>query len=190
MNKTFEWQSELTLPLLPVLEESENNERVVVGKVTTLCEYLSKTNEQDGLRAYVDFALSSLYKGLMPHRKLVHKIEREQQKQHTLFVCFADLENKDTKLQTYQKVINFLYPGGMIPEGMGAFPRGGSSGKDNGSAAAAAAGGHGTSRDLVLRQRLVSIIQSIDKEHFNGKGSKATDAFGCDKSKERKAPKP
>lgn len=149
-NKTFDWESNLLYPPSP---PSRNR---------TLCQYLAEESEEDGMRAYVDFSLSDLYKGLLPHYELVTKTDR----QRTLFVCFADLE--DNKTATYLEIMNFLYPGGhsftKLPNGA----------REND-------GSHGTSRDEELRQRLRSIIENVDRENFQGMGAQGTRLFGCER---------
>lgn len=153
VNKTFDWESNLRYPPQP---PSRNR---------TLCQYLAEESEEDGMRAYVDFSLSDLYKGLLPHRELVQARENTDSAK-TLFVCFADLESNTEA--TYQTIMNFLYPKGDY-----SFPKlSKHKAKNDGT--------HGTSRNQALRTRLRAIIEKVDRELFEGIGARGTKEFGCE----------
>jgi len=168
-NKTFEWESQLRLqPLQPP------------SRGRTLCSYLAEESEEDGMRAYVDFSVSGLYGGILPHRDLVERLEGGGTgDRKTLFVCFSELENPLTKQKTYEKVMNWLYPGVDDND------YGSDANEESAAAAAAAAGssgaagGHGTSRDETLRNRLRGLVEKIDREQFGGVAARATEVFGC-----------
>jgi len=133
------------------------------------------------MRAYVDFSLSRLYAGLLPHRRLVAELEEirdESFGKKTMFACFAELEHPATKLATYRNIMHWLYPGGYSSSAINLdVPPGGI----ESTAIGGAAGGHATNRDETLRRRLLALIERIDRGHFDGLGAKITTTFGCDR---------
>jgi hypothetical protein len=151
-NKTFDWESRLKLPLTP-----PSNGR-------SLCSYLAEESEEDGMRVYVDFSVSDLYRGIVPHRRLVEETETDGDR-HTLFICFGDLEDEKAFPATHRRAMQWLYPG--RPYVKRKFS------KDT--------KGHGTSRALPLRLRLRSLVSRFDRQHFDGIGENATKWFGCDR---------
>ena len=173
-NKTFAWDTP-NLKLQPLQPPAHNR---------SLCSYLNEESEQDGMRAYVDFSLNNLYRGLLPHKQLVEQVEGGLAEKKTLFVCFRDLENPATRQSEYEKVWKWLYPNPNAVErtrirdlGLEADRekiKGGSETLDTGS------GGHGTSRDVELRKRLRALIEKYDLEYFKGIGAETTRLFGCE----------
>lgn len=159
-NKTFEWESKLTFPLLsqPRLNR-------------TLCQYLAEESEQDGVRATVDLALSSWYAGLVPHKELVEQLETSSNS-HTLFVCFHELSNPETQESTIQRILDWFYPGGH--DFTVSVPR------HSSSEAIGYKGGHSTIANASDRMRLNALVQQYDRDLFHGMGDKATKLFGCE----------
>jgi hypothetical protein len=153
VNKTFDWESRLKLPLTPP------------SSGRSLCSYLAEESEEDGMRAYVDYSVSDLYRGIVPHRRLVEETETDGDR-HTLFICFGDLEDEKALPATHRRAMQWLYPGRPY-----AMER--TFSKDT--------KGHGTSRVLPLRLRLRSLVSTLDRQHFDGIGENATKWFGCER---------
>lgn len=160
-NKTINWVEELALPLDPP------------RRGRSLCSYLAEEPEEVGLKAYVDYSVSSLYKGIVPHRKLVEETERDGDR-HTLYICFGDLEDKDAFSPTHRRAMEWLYPGRPYAKMKRPF--------------AGNTQGHGTSRDTELRSRLMGLVSTYDHQYFDGIGEMATKWLGCERPETSSAP--
>jgi len=137
----------------------------------SLCRYLADESEQDGLRVYADFALSAFYYGLMPYWKIVQERHAQEGKQRTMLVCFDELSDPSTKINSYFKVVNWLYPN-----------RANSSFHPPSSIVthSAYSGGHATDHDPRLRSRLIEILGRLDCELFDNLLAFIEDAFPCE----------
>jgi hypothetical protein len=155
-NKTVDWESKLSLTLDP---PSRNR---------SVCSYLAEESEEVGLRAYMDFSVSDLYAGIVPHRELAERLEKEKGSTRTLFLCFGDLEDRDAFSSAHRRAMEWLYPGRPYEQVKKGF-----AGNTN---------GHGTTRDSGVRDRLLALVSRFDREHFGGIGQRATEMLGCERS--------
>jgi len=179
------------------------------GTGISLCQYLVQESEEDGMRAYVDLSLHQLYAGILPHRALAQSLEHQQSSQQpnkTLFVCFDELSHPATQQATFEKIMKHLFPSETTTNQTNTkhnFPpqrkielqkpiavaaevvtvSESSAGNSNKVTAAAGAasygGGHATSKDPELRQRLLRLVERYDRELFQSQAAKATQLFGC-----------
>jgi len=76
--------------------------------------------------------------------------------ERTLTICYEDLKNPDTDLQTLNGMLEFLFGGPYYKPYSG--PRPGFSD----------AGGHATTKDADLRTRLTKVIHDIDRKYYDG----------------------
>jgi hypothetical protein len=156
-NKTVDWESKLTLRLDP----PSNNRSV--------CSYLAEETEEVGMRAYMDFSVSDLYGGVVPYRELADRLEAESGSTRTLFLCFGDLEDENAFPTSHRRAMEWLYPGQPYDLTKRRF--------------AGNKKGHGTTRNSRVRDRLLTLVSKFDREHFGRIGQRATEMFGCERSR-------
>jgi hypothetical protein len=166
VNKTFPWTTDLTIPIN------------ASTKTLSLCQYLAETPEDAGMRVYVDWSWHALYAGLVPYSELARPAQK------TLFVCFQQLENPTTQATVIHDMMNWLYPGGhkfaLAPPITTNTDKDAAADKANANVVANI-GGHATSRDPLVRQRLRALAEQYDHELLGDAAAKATKLFGCDK---------
>jgi hypothetical protein len=124
-----------------------------------------------------------LYAGIVPYYPAVQ--ERADNK--TLFVCFRELSDPQTQDRTLQRMKQWLYPGSSAYSSYESDvatttqraltiqqqP------KPSKESSSSYQGGHSTSKDPLVRQRLLALIAKLDHEVFQDRAAKATFLFGC-----------
>lgn len=97
----------------------------------SICQYLVEVTEQQGMRAYVDYALQKYYSGLIPYQQQAENAtisaaaattaendeepntaERSTSSSKSMFVCYEDWMNASKSDNLYSEALEFLYPGG------------------------------------------------------------------------------
>jgi len=163
------------------------------GNGRSICRYLADESVEDGLRVYVDVALNKWYADVMPYYHRSQELletERqflgvqEPQQPKTLFVCFEDASNPDTEGATFDKMMDFLYPGDSSTGNNSTttspkFKMPIAVSSSTSAATSSYEGPHATSHDPELRQQLFEIVQSLDRRVFNGTLKRMNDVFRC-----------
>jgi len=116
---------------------------------------MAENAEEIGMRAYVDWVFRYYYSGILAHWSLAQHFPLLSERTKT--VCYEDLESNERDVQTIYDMLRFWYNGTHHDPFTGQPP-----GKSDGG------GGHSTSRNIALRERLVRVIQAIDQKHYNG----------------------
>lgn len=130
----------------------------------SICTYLANESEQDGMRVYIDVALSKYYAKLLPYwNEVQHRIARGVDK--TLFVCLENVQDPAKQRLEFQTMVNWLYPGGHRFR-LSAKPK-------------AYTGAHATSHDDTIRRRLVALAQQMDHTIFKNSLMAIQEAFQC-----------
>lgn len=160
-----------------------------------LCQYLIDEKEVDGMRVYAEWVMRMFYGRLLGVYRFVEETETPFGCR-TLFVCFEDIVNPETKQHTIERIMDWIYPGGQ-KKGYHAiedtnftssFEKHGYSrdglplhavGGDDGDRLLVYEGSHSTSHDPELRARLYRILLQLDKEAFQGAIRRNSDLFGC-----------
>ena len=194
VNKTFEWQQHLQYPLVwppdginAAPSTTINTTLASNTTALTLCEFLSTTadtyhKEYQAMKTYMDWSLHDLYAGLVPYFK---EVKRRKAENKTLFVCFDSLSNPQTQAKTLQTMRQWLYPSKSNPQNArtgrreAAVVSASTTTTPKKAGAVSYQGGHATSKDPELRQRLMTLIDELDREFFQGQTAQATQLFGC-----------
>ena len=134
----------------------------------SFCTYLEEEKEEVGMRIYMDFALKSFYSGLVPYIRAVSVDEQKQTRDYdrSMIVCYQELSQPDTQTVTFQHIVDWLYPGGH------AFPMPPEMDHEY-------SGGHSTSKDSTVRERLYNIVKAYDVKLFNRTLASTNKLFGC-----------
>ncbi|GKY91400.1 hypothetical protein MPSEU_000112300 [Mayamaea pseudoterrestris] len=191
VNKTFAWTTRLEFPVAWNSNSNNSNSSsaaILLNNDTTtgvtLCEYLQTTadvqqNEYQAMKTYMDWSLNDLYAGLVPYYNKVQ--ERHENK--TLFVCFDELSSLQTQGDTLRRMRHWLFPSRNVTSTSERRKVVDNAVKQPESAATTKSyqGGHATSKDPELRQRLLELIAKLDRDVFQSRSAEATALFGCDK---------
>jgi len=96
------------------------------------------------------------YRGVLEHLALAQQLSSLNKRSFT--ICYEDLSSADKDLDTINEALNFWFDGdmGSVKPWNGKLP----GHKDY-------SGGHSTSHDPELRQRLVDVIKILDAKHYN-----------------------
>lgn len=125
---------------------------------SSLCSYLANSSEEEGLRAYIEAVFQYYYKPFYIDFSLSSAVPIL--KDRVSHVCFEDLASDDSaaKAAAQGQMLDFLY---NTTDARAAL-------LDGGHRRAAYEGGHATSHDPALRERLIGVIQRLDEEHYKG----------------------
>lgn len=136
-------------------------------KHQSLCDYLRDNNVEDGMRVYIDAAFGRWYHGLEKNYELS---QFPKDKNRTFFLCYERLANPQTKVDSTNKILNWLYPN-----------KDGKTWNDPGpeSQNEVYNGDHSTSHDTALREELKSVVRKLDQLDFGGRIANLNDQFGC-----------
>ena len=146
----------------------------------TICPYLKQESEYDGMRVYIDGALSRWYGGLLEYRRQVDERRRrsgEDQEEKTLFVCYEDFNDPARQEDVFYEMVDFLFPG----------DRGRGDDDDNrhfltipeSPQEERYSGPHSTNPDVELRRRLEELVRELDRDIFNGTLASIDRAYRC-----------
>mmetsp|Transcript_18979 Transcript_18979/g.38160 ORF Transcript_18979/g.38160 Transcript_18979/m.38160 type:complete len:681 (+) Transcript_18979:93-2135(+) len=132
----------------------------------SFCTYLDEEKEEVGMRIYMDFALKSFYSGLASYLRTVDDQKQTRDYDRSMIVCYQELSQPDAQAVTFQHIVDWLYPGGhefpMPPEMEHEY-----------------SGGHSTSKDSTVRERLYNIVKAYDVKLFNRTLESTNKLFGC-----------
>lgn len=152
--KTFRWENLITFP-----------GNFPPGNKRSICRYLADESEEDGMRVYIDVALSKWYPGVLPYWRRVQERLVNGEESRTLQVCLEDASLHEEA--SFYRMMDFLYPGGHDYELPIRPPKGEYSGS------------HSTSHDPELRDRLLLLVKRLDDEIFGGVLADMQAAFRC-----------
>lgn len=153
-------------------------------KGRNVCQYLADESETAGLRYYSAWAVNLYYLKTLRVFKAVQEYE-DCKHRRTLFVCYEDLNDPVTRNRTVENIQNWLYPANnntiFISTQSPSSRTGGHHGKEMVEAyhQEEYRGGHATSHDPALRNRLKSIIEMLDEQVFHGEIRRSSQLFGC-----------
>jgi len=123
-------------------------------KNRSLCQFINDEPEVDGMRAYIEFVFRGQYITLLADLAMSHGgIDVFQDRTRT--VCFEDLMTD--AVGKGEAILHFLY------NGRGSIDRASLEGQLYNYT-----GGHSTSKDASVRQRLRDVIQSADAMYYDG----------------------
>jgi hypothetical protein len=146
----------------------------------SLCRFLADhASEEDGMQAYIAFALSYFYPGLLSYLQIaaVRNAQAAQSAasaakttttittQKSLVVCFDEVTDPRKMEDLYYEMMDFLYPGGHNFTYRRRVPTN--------------AGGHASDPDPVLRRRLLEIVKRLDRTVYGGDLTKVNDLIAC-----------
>jgi len=94
-------------------------------------------------------------------------------RERTRFACYEDLTSRDRDLAAVNEVLDFLH-NGTAPTHRAPFA-------GEGPGHADYSGGHATSKDANLRNRLKSVVQKIDRDYYGGDVAWVHSALPCQK---------
>ena len=124
----------------------------------TICHYLSNQTEEVGMRAYIEWVFHAYYEGPYTQWALSQGLDCPAVQERTKTVCFEHLTNYQQST-TIDSVLRFLSNGTfMEPRQM----ESGNAKKDPYK------GGHATSKDPAVRERLLRVIDDVDRKYFHG----------------------
>lgn len=132
-----------------------------------ICTYLAEESEEDGLLAYINFALPYWY-------QQYHSFGRISRSQQDLddpvvhFVCFDQLNDPATQAATFHEMMDWLYPWGQYDGSL-----------DPVLLDEAYVGGHSTNHDPALRNRLRQIVVRLDEIYFSSTLTRETEVSAC-----------
>jgi hypothetical protein len=138
---------------------------VVPRSNRSICKYLAEESERDGLGAFIEFSLVWYWKRLLEVYKRAFLPGKNKWYGRIGFACYEGFADSGTQRDAMGRMMDFLYPGGYDLRAMVKKPK--------------EAGGHATSKDTIMRDRLRRIIQELDDELFNGTIALHQSAFGC-----------
>lgn len=129
----------------------------------SICRYIAEESEEDGMRVYMDWCLTSFYSEIEHYWREGQKKCTDDRKPQVMHVCYEQLMNSSTAAATFDEIADFLYPGGQnysyrAPEKLK---------------------GHETSTDVELRERLRDLAKQLDKDVFDGIVARRQALFGC-----------
>lgn len=133
----------------------------------TLCDFLAKSTEEIGLRAYTEHIFHSQYELFMINWALAQEIPVLNER--TKVVCYENLRS-DTS-STMESVFNFLFNGTS--------PVKSSSLSFETRKLADYTGSHSDSGDTDMYRRLTQIIQQMDKQYYKGDIAWLDSKFPC-----------
>jgi len=116
-----------------------------------------------GMRVYAEYVIRRYYAVVVRLFKAVQVYEDPEHRK-TLFMCFEDLYNPETKMEAVENITHHLYPGG---------------GRKTPPLAEKDVSAHITSHDPKVRERLMKVVEKVDMEVFDGEIAKASALFGC-----------
>lgn len=125
----------------------------------TLCHYLANRTEEEGMRVYIDWVFHAYYERTFNFWALTSSNWCPSIEKRTRTVCFEDLEDESSAAMS-REVVAFLTHNASSAMSS----RRQSSGVDS----PAYSGGHATSKNPALRERLLNVVRQIDREHYNG----------------------
>ena len=155
----------------------------------SLCQYLADESEEDGLQMYMGYVLTGYYAGMVPYLESVRahlrglsvssSSEEEDggnrnnsiggnSRSGTLFVCLEDVSNPVHEPEAMDAMLGWLYPGGDRPDG------------DASAAAPPESEGHRSDHsDVIMRKRLLDLVQRLDREVFGGAVARLNGYLDC-----------
>jgi hypothetical protein len=145
----------------------------------SFCQYLAEEEEETGIRMVMDFALSRWYKGVVPYYEKAQARMYQTSQQKSLFLCFEDLMDPFKQEDLFHGIASFLFPGlnetkeWELPGAMKA------SIEKQKETHAKYEGGHASSHDPILRERLRNLVEQYDREIFNHTVASSNAVFGC-----------
>ena len=150
----------------------------------TLCHYLANETEVNGMRIYVDWVFHVFYAKTLEFWALSTSEWCEPIEKRVRMYCFEDLASKSTSSSTMEQIIAFLMNYETINNVKSSVRH---SESDTGRNQAAYAGknsqkyegGHSTSHDPNLRQRLLRTVEQIDREFYNNDIAWLASALPC-----------
>ena len=128
----------------------------------TLCHCLANETEANGMKIYVDWVFHAYYDTMLEFWALSNGWTCQSIQRRVKFFCFEDVTSKTSSSAAVGEMIDFLTDD--IKSDAAARSEQLSKKEDS---AQAYDGGHSTSRDPTLRQRLLTIVKQIDHEHYN-----------------------
>jgi hypothetical protein len=133
----------------------------------TLCHCLANETEGNGMKIYVEWVFHLYYHKTFEFWALSRGWPSCQPIQKRVeFFCFEDLASKTTlAASSVEKMIDFLIDNSTSKKNPAVVSAAEQPIKEN--SAQAYDGGHSTSRDPSLRQRLLEIVKQIDHEDYN-----------------------
>ena len=164
------WHQKLTLT---------NVQPAIHGR--SLCTYLAEESEEDGMRVLIDFTFQRWYNAILANVDYIQR--RKEDHQRTLIVCYETLV--ESEQATMQRMLNFLFPTNRNhtsatepvprpPDDSLLLRQGGHTRRH-----LEYAGGHATSKDPNMRNRLIGIIRRLDADVFAHKVATAQRKVGC-----------
>jgi len=149
------------------------------GRGRSLCTYLSDESEHHGLQVYMEWATTMYFDPILAFAHYRRRAEQEDGMERTLFWCYEDLLRQDESV-TVNRLSEWLFPAHHLNNTATATPiyldlanRTPIEQRDQFH-------GHATTSDPEVRSRLLTIIQKMDQDIFNGTiGSSNRHVFGC-----------
>ena len=131
----------------------------------SICKYIVEESEEDGMRAYMDWGLSTFYKEVEEYWVQGQQNVTQDGEPKVMRICYENLVNPSTAEDTFNQIADFLFPGGHKYQYPPPKSTGGSS--------------HSTSTDPKLRNHLGYLVRQLDKEVFGGIVLERQELFGC-----------
>jgi hypothetical protein len=150
----------------------------------SLCQYLADESERDGMKVYVAYALEHWYYGLKAYMRRTKRSGLNSSKSY--FVCLEDASDPRWEKAWYDATMDHLYPGSASDRGgryQHPFPKPVlvvvATSVNASEPDAAYHGGHATSHDPELRQRLVRLVKELDRDVFDRRITAIDKLIGC-----------
>ena len=137
----------------------------------TMCRYMADESEDIGMHAYIDFVFNYHYsRGMLSHWGLSQGIPEVGDR--TMTVCYEDLMSPERDVATMNRMLDFWYNGSSTSGNHEPYA-GIAPGHVNYS------GGHSTTHDPVVRERLKEIAKRVDLEYYSGEIAWADSVLPC-----------
>jgi len=143
----------------------------------SLCQYLADESEEVGMRVYVEWIFHRSYRSFLDRFALSRQVQ--QANERVLVVRYEDLASSVPcrQQEVVQRMLNFFFNGTVHQHFHDKVSQKAVSRELDSSTTTASQleevetpyrGGHSTSHDPVLRDRLKAIIRKLDQDHYDG----------------------
>jgi len=138
----------------------------------TICHYMAKSSEKDGLRVYLDWVFHVHYRTILSRFALAQDIEPIRER--TRVVCYEDLVSHEKGQEAARGIVSFLLNNGaagrgnIVADSRGLVGAAVPADEPKSQTKEQYRGGHATSQDKDLREKLKKLIEELDAEHYDG----------------------
>ena len=150
----------------------------------SLCDYLAEHSESDGMRVYIEWVFRYHFLSEGSFAQLAHASQYKPIRKRTMVVCYAELITNTATVTG--RILDFVFPGGHGPfqmpselpdealrESLSAIPGRAPSTVihrmlNEGQERELQASGHATDHDPMLRARLKTLVEELDRTLYNG----------------------